>query len=359
MTSRRTGSPSLPATRLALLLVLAAGALASWCACNRHADDSAPRVGVLVPTANTPIASAMKTAIMRYAERADIHVSWRDGDDRDPDFTPAEQERQNAVDLIREERVQALVYTPSDARAASRAASDVLREAVSAGVPVICLDSAPENFAVDGIVMVPPAYAGEMAANAALERARQQRRVNVEGVINALVIEGSWQSNIDREVARGFYNVLDADPAIRVLSHTSTLTPTDAFQFVSRELNSYAGNVQVLLVASTEYVPGALLAARTHGLSDWLVSAGVGAGAEACRLTLENVHDFEVDGMPAERATFAVRVARGLAAGEPIAPDGVYRNGTVDVPLYRQEPRVLSRDNARQIQNLWPSLSPQ
>ena len=104
---------------------------------------------------------------------------------------------------------------------------------------------------------------------------------------------------------------------------------------------------------------GALLAARTHGLSDWLVSAGVGAGAEACRLTLENVHDFEVDGMPAERATFAVRVARGLAAGEPIAPDGVYRNGTVDVPLYRQEPRVLSRDNARQIQNLWPSLSPQ
>ena len=343
------------ATRLALLLVLATGALASWSACNRHADDSAPRVGVLVPTANTPIASAMKAAIMRYAERADVHVSWRDGDDRAPNLTPAEQEGQYAADLIQEEGVQALVYTPSDARAAS----DVLREAASAGVPVICLDSAPENFAVDGIVMVPPAYAGEMAATAALERAREQHRVNVEGVINALVIEGSWQSDIDREVARGFYNVLDADPAIRVLSHTSTLTPTDAFQFVSRELNSYAGNVQLLLVASTEYVPGALLAARTHGLSDWLISAGVGAGVEACRLTLDNVHDFEVDGMPAERATFAVRVARGLAAGEPIAPDGVYRNGTVDVPLYRQEPRVLSRDNARQIQDLWPSLSPQ
>ena len=297
----------------------------------------------------------MKTAIMRYAASADVHVSWRDGDDRDPALTPAEQELQNAVDLIREDGVQALVYTPSD----GRTASDVLREAASAGVPVICVDSVPENFSVDGIVMVPPAYAGEMASTAALERARQQRRVNVEGFINALVIEGSWQSDIDREVARGFYNVLDKDPAVRVLSHTSTLTPTDAFQFVSRELNSYAGNVQLLLVASTEYVPGALLAARTHGLSDWLISAGVGAGVEACRLTLDNVHDFEVDGMAAERATFAVRVARSLAVGEPVAPDGVYRNGTVDVPLYRQEPRVLSRDNVREMQDLWPSLFPQ
>lgn len=339
----------------ALLVVLTAALLTVLPACGRRADDSAPHIGVLVPTGSTPVAKAMKSAVMGYAERSGVRVSWRDGDLRDPALTPAEQERFNAVDLIREEGIQALVYVPTD----SRAAADVLREAAAAEAPVICLDSVPENFAVDGVVMVPPAYAGEIAARKALEHARRQRRVNVEGVVNALVIEGSWKNRADREVARGFYNILDADPTVRVLSHTSTLTPTDAFQFVSRELNSYAGNVQLLLVASTDYVPGALLAARTHGLSDWLISAGVGAGAEACRLVLENAHDFEVDGMPAERATLAVRVAHGLVAGTPVTPDGVYRNGAVDVPLYRQEPRVISRDNVRVMQELWPNLFPQ
>jgi ABC-type sugar transport system substrate-binding protein len=340
---------------VAALLVVLALTLSLLSGCDRQADDSTPHIGVLAPTGSTPVAMAMKSAVMRYAERSGVRVTWRDGDLRDPALTPTEQERAHAVSLIRDEGVHALVYIPSNAEAAA----DVLREAASAEAPVICLDFAPENFAVDGIVMVPPAYAGEVAATAALERARRQRHVNVEGEVNALVIEGSWKSRADREVARGFYNVLDADPLVRVLSHTSTLTPTDAFQFVSRELNSYAGNVQLLLVASTDYVPGALLAARAHGLSDWLISAGVGAGAEACRLVLEDAHDFEIDGMPAERATLAVKVAHGLITGMPVTPSGTYRNGAVDIALYQQEPRVISRENVRVMQELWPNVFPQ
>jgi ABC-type sugar transport system substrate-binding protein len=341
--------------RFVLVFTLAACAMVAWPGCRPDEEDARPRVGVLVPTGSTPVAQAMRRAVTAYADSYGAVVSWRDGDERDPALTPAEQERQSAAELIEEERVQALVYTPSDAQAAS----DVLRDAEAAGVPVIALDTIPKNFSVDGIVMVPPVYAGEIAATVALEHARRRRRVNVEGVTNALVIEGSWQSDADRDVARGFYNILDADPTVRVLSHTSTLTPTEAFQFVSRELNSYAGNVQLLLVASTDYVPGALLAARTHGLADWLISAGVGAGAEACRLINENAHDYEMDGRPAERATLAVRVARGLVDGEPVAPDGVYLNGTAELLLYRQEPRVISRDNVREMQELWPNLYPQ
>ncbi len=341
--------------RLVLRFVLAACLVAAWTGCRPDEDDPRPRVGVLVPTGSTPVAQAMRRAVVSYADSYGAVVSWRDGDERDLALTPAEQESLNASELIEKEGVQALVYTSSDAQAAS----EVLRDAEAAGVPVIALDTIPKNYSVDGIVMVPPVYAGEIAATVALERARRQRRVNVEGVTNALVIEGSWQSDADRDVARGFYNILDANPSIRVLSHTSTLTPTDAFQFVSRELNSYAGNVQLLLVASTDYVPGALLAARTHGLADWLISAGVGAGAEACRLVLENVHDYEMDGRPAERAAFAVAVARGLVDGEPVAPDGVYLNGATELPLYRQEPRVISRDNVREMQELWPNLYPQ
>jgi hypothetical protein len=37
----------------------------------------------------------------------------------------------------------------------------------------------------------------------------------------------------------------------------------------------------------------------------------------------------------------------------------VYRNGATKLPLYRQEPRVISRDNVREMQELWPNLYPQ
>ena len=323
--------------------------------CRSGGDSDAVRVGVRMPTSATPIARVMRLAIEQAARENGIDLAWRDGDDRDPLIPPAEKERIDAIELLVDEAVDVLIYSADD----PGAAAEILRRAREARVPVVALDAIPRGFAVDAFVTTDDVRAGEEAARAALDAIAKLGRRNVEGQINALVVEGSFERESDRDVATGFYNVLDADPTVRVVGRAPASNPTEAFRFVSRELNNYAGNVQLLLIAATDYVSGAILAARTHGFAGWLVSASVGAGEEACRLILEGVHDFEVDTMPAQRAVLALAVARRLALGEPLTPDGLYRNGRVEVPVFYGPRRIISKENVSVMSELWPQLYPE
>jgi ABC-type sugar transport system substrate-binding protein len=339
----------LPARLQAILLCVA---LAAGAGCRKSRHDVVFRVGVLVPTGTTPVAEAMRRGMEASAKAFGVGLLWRDGDAGDPRVRPTERELRLAADLLERERVQALVYTPLP----ESNAVEVLREAQKAAVPVVCLDVLPPNVSVGAFVAPDFIQVGEEIAAVSLRRLAAVGRQNIEGQFNTLVVEGRWGQESNRETTTGFYRTLDNAPEVRVVGRTAVENPTEAFRFVSGLIHDYARNVQLLLVADSDYVPAAVLAAKTHGVAEWLVSAGVGAGEEACRLVYEELHDLEMDLMPAQRAARAVELAIRLAKGDTPTPDGYVQNGPVRVPFFVGPTRVISRENVSVMSDLWRDL---
>ncbi|GIX06574.1 MAG: hypothetical protein KatS3mg115_0977 [Candidatus Poribacteria bacterium] len=317
-------------TGAAVLLLVAIG-------CRQRAPTE-PLIGVLSDTDQTPLRAWMRRHMEEAARRKGIRLLWTDQDERPPELSPAEWELIQ-LDRMWAAGIMALVYLPHD----QSTPEEVFRVVREQGIPLVLLDRVPPNLRPDALVWSDFREAGRQAALEALNAVRRWGRYNADHAVNALVVEGSPRRLEERQTTKGFYDVLDEVPNVRVVAAEPVEDPTQAFQLVSRVLNDYAGNVQLLLIASTEYVGGALLAAQTHGAADWIVSAGVGAGLEACRLILQGVHDFEVDRMPGERAAMAVEIARRMAAGEPISPHGTFVNGRVQVPVFYGPLRILSR----------------
>lgn len=323
--------------------------------CRSEGKGERLRIGVVMPTASTEIAQAVRSGMETEAQSRHVELLWRDGDLRNPSTPPEEQELFHAQELLEKRRVRLLIYEPHNVLRAG----EVLRAAKEAHVPVIAFDRLPRGLEVAAFVTSDFVAAGEDAVSAALERLIALRRFNLENQVNTLVLEGAPGDETTRQIAQGFYRVLDTVDEARIVARAPVATPTEAFQFTSTQLNHYADNVQLLLVAATRNVSGAIIAARTRGVADFLISASVGAGEEACRLIVEGSHDFEVDLMPKERGAFAVRLGLQLANGISPSPDELLANGEVLVPTFYGPRRVISSENVGVMRLLWRNLYPQ
>ena len=333
-------------------VVILALVVATLTSCGRGKDDGQLRIGVLVPTGSTPTAAAMRRASESYADEHGVGLFWRDADMAEPMGELEAQELAIVNALISKHQINALVYTPAEGSSGSA----VIRQAAASEIPIVAMDVVRSDVAVPALVATNYEAAGERAASAAIDFLESIRHVNDRGEINALVVDGSWRSESERMVAKGFYNVLDKTENVRVVGRASVESPDEAFRFASEGINSYAGNVQLLLVAATRYVPGAILAAQTHGLAEWIVSAGVGAGEEASRMILLHAHDIEVDPWPAERARLALELGTRLARGEDIEPDDVFENGSA---VFYSATRLITAENVAVMSDIWRNLYPE
>lgn len=323
--------------------------------CRSENEGERLRIGVVMPTGSTEIAQAIRSGMETEAQAQHVELLWRDGDTRHPSTPLDEQELLHVEELLEKKGVRLLIYEPHNPLRAGEA----LRAAKEAKVPVIAFDRLPRGLEVAAFVTSDFVAAGEEAVSAALERIIALRRFNLENQVNTLVLEGTPGDETTRQITQGFYRVLDTMDEARVVARAPVATPTDAFQFTSTQLNNYADNVQLLLVAATQNVSGAIIAARTRGVADFLISASVGASEEACRLIIEGSHDFEVDLMPKERGAFAVHLGLQLANGITPSPDEVLANGEVLVPTFYGPRRVISSENVGIMRFLWRNLYPQ
>lgn len=333
-------------------VVLAVLALAAASSCRTGEHDTGVRVGVLATGIATPLTEAMRRGMEREAAEVGVSLVWFEPDP-DARIKPGDEETIGASDLIDRRKVAALVYRPANVRRAW----EVIRLARDASVPIVGVDVLHPGIRIDAFVTADYVAAGEDAASAAIEQIISLRRANVEGRVNTIVIEGA-ATDAGRDVTTGFYRVLDTLYEANVVGRGPAADATEAFERVSSLLNDYASNVQMLLVASPDAMPGAILAARTRGVAGFLVSAGVGAGEEACRLVIDGSHDYEVDLMPEERGALALSVAASIARGEPREPDAELTVENAMVPVFYGPRRVISIVNVGGMQYLWRGLYP-
>ncbi|MDE0020020.1 MAG: substrate-binding domain-containing protein [Candidatus Poribacteria bacterium] len=315
-----------------------------------HEEAPSRTVGVLSFTRESPVNAAVERELIKYAEEQDVRAVWIDEDDFEPDLTREQSVRRALHKMLNKEQIEALILRQADPKYAER-----ILQTCGSDMPVLFLDTLPPDLAVDGFVTVDYRSAGREAAEYALQQAHRRRKV--ERILNAVVVEGPRGNQEDRLAAAGIYSVLDDDPNVRIVARYSPKDPSDAFRFVSYELQKYADNIQILLSADPEFGSAAVFAAAARGSANAIESASVGSSRETSRRIRSGEHDLDIDTMPAAAAQRALEIALQLVNDESPPPDAFTRQGPLLTATYYAPRRRITIDNVSEMFAIWPNLS--
>ena len=321
--------------RLLILIAVLVG-------CNSEAPVIS--IGVSVPQTTAPVYTLMKQAMLEHEKEYGVKITWNGVLDKGQVQDDVLTERQGVQRML-ESKIEALILIPVDAKAAY----PILREARRWDVPVISLDRMLPSMPVHAHVTVNETRLGEKAAEYALEQ------IGHKG--NVLVLEGVLNIESMRRIAIGVHRVLDRhDNEVHVLSRTSALEASAAFDIAGRMLKDYAGNIQAIIAVNSILALGAVQGVQLHGLADQIVTVGVGAGEKACRQVILKQHDAEVDLMPYERGLEALRVAISALNEDGYSYDAELPNGEILTKTKFGPIRVITPANHLLLERMWPSL---
>jgi ABC-type sugar transport system substrate-binding protein len=247
-----------------------------------------------------------------------------------------------------------LVLNPVD----GKAAYPILREAQRWNVPVISLDHKLVSMPVRGHIAVNEVGLGEEAARYVVGQ------IGYKG--HVFILEGPVGVESLRNIAIGIYGILDEYPdEIRVSSRPLELsfrgsTPEQladaAFDLTDRMLKNYAGNIQAIIAVDSTLAVGAVRGVQLHGLTDQVITVGIGAGEEACRQIILKQHDAEVDLMPYERGLEALKASMDALKALPFAEDAKIPNGEVLTETKFGPSRIITSANSLVLERMWPNL---
>ncbi len=316
--------------------------LALLIGCNSEAPVI--NIGVSVPQTTAPVYTLMKRAMLEHEKEYGVKITWNGVLDKGQVQDDVLTERQGIQRML-ESKIRALIIKPVDAKAAY----PILREARRWDVPVISLDRMLPSMPVHAHVTVNETRLGEKAAEYAL------KQIGYKG--NVLVLEGALNIESMRRIAIGVHRVLDRyDNEVHVLSRTSALEASAAFDIAGRMLKDYAGNIQAIIAVNSILALGAVQGVQLHGLADQIVTVGVGAGEKACRQIILKQHDAEVDLMPYERGLEALRAAISALNEDGYSYDAELPNGQILTKTKFGPIRVITPANHLLLERMWPSL---
>jgi ABC-type sugar transport system substrate-binding protein len=286
----------------------------------------------------------MRQAMIEQGRTSRIKVLWKGLEDSGPKQDRAAEEIKQVREML-DDGVQVLIFKSAD----PKSAYPILQEAQKRQIPVITLDRLIVGMPVRGHITVNEIGLGEVAAQHALEQ------IGYKG--NVLILEGPTGVESFRSIALGIYRVLDQYPnTIRIHSYYTPLNVEAAFQMTDQVLKNYAGNIQAVIAVDSVLAVGAARGAHLHGLSEEVVTVGVGAGEEACHQIMQKRHDAEVDLMPYERGEQALQAAISVSNGESFPSDVELPSGKIFTRTLFTPVRIITPANYLEVERMWPNL---
>ena len=307
-------------------------------------EKPAVKIGVSIPATTAPVYTLIKQAMMDHQKEYGVEIVWNGVTDAGAKKDPATLEISQIRTLL-SEGIRSLIITPID----GKKGYPILKAARRWHVPVITLDEMLVGIPVWGHITVNEIGLGEAAAQYAVEQ------IGYSG--NVLVLEGPPKVESMRNIAIGIYRILEQYPdEIRVFSRASTLNSDTAFDLTNLILKNYARNIQAIIAVDSTIAVGAVRGAELHGLTDLIITVGVGAGEEACRLIITKKHDAEIDLMPYSRGLEALKAAVEALNNRSFTYDSELPNGELTVKTQFSPIRRITSANYLVLKHTWPDL---
>lgn len=262
---------------------------------------------------------------------AEVIVQIASGDGGD-------QERQ--AQYLLEQGINVLVIIPHDA---DKAAS-IVHAAKSRGVRVISYDRLVKNAATDLYISFDNIKVGELMAGALAKKVP-------EG--NYVIINGTKLDNNAYMFNQGYKNVLNpliAEKKITLVDEqwVNEWRYEDAFNYVESDLRT--GKEIDAIVAANDTLAGAAVDALSEmRLAGKVAVVGHDADLDGCQRVVEGTQLATIYKPIDKIAKAAAEYAVKMAQGGKVEADDVIFDGKTDVPYYKIEPLLVTKDNMMQV----------
>ncbi|MEG8277596.1 ABC transporter permease/substrate-binding protein [Streptomyces sp. AHA2] len=200
-----------------------------------------PKVGLSLSTLNNPFFVQIRAGAQAEAERRGIDLTVTDAQN---DASQQANQLQNFTGS----RLDAIIVNPVD----SDAASNSVKAAGKADIPVVAVDRTVNDAAVDTLVASDNVAGGELAAKTIADKLGGKGKI--------VILQGQAGTSAARERAQGFADGLKAFPGIEVVAQQpADFDRTKGLDVMSNLLQAHP-DVQGVIAANDEMALGAVKA---------------------------------------------------------------------------------------------------
>ncbi len=274
-----------------------------------------------------------------------VNITWLDAKN-----DPARQEKE--LDQLLNQNVKAVILQVVDPSAGPR----MVRRLAQANIKVIALGTLPPNSPLDGYITSDHARTGELQARYLLSMAQGRTTP-----LRTVILQGDKYDQSSREIASSVLENLKNQPSVQVVlvQDHPRADPQMASATIDRVLRSTNDQIDAVLATDGRMAAAVAEMLKARGLSQRVVTVGVGADQRTCRALVAGEHDAEVDMMPDLIANYAYDAALGLATTGHWQYDRQVRNGDFDVPAKITPVRLVTREEAYLLEQRWGDLAGQ
>ncbi|MGA5584571.1 substrate-binding domain-containing protein [Streptomyces thermodiastaticus] len=235
------GGKGKQAVTYCLAAVVAVALVAATSLLHTSSGSTTPKMGLSLSTLNNPFFVQIKSGAQAEAKKLGIELTVTDAQN---DASQQANQLQNFTSA----GLGAIIVNPVD----SDAASNAVKAAGKADIPVIAVDRGVNKAEIDALVASDNVAGGELAAKTLAEK--------LGGTGRIVILQGQAGTSAARERAAGFAQGLKAYPGIKVLAQQpADFDRTKGLDVMSNLLQAHP-DVQGVLAANDEMALGAVKA---------------------------------------------------------------------------------------------------
>ncbi|MGI8856114.1 MAG: sugar ABC transporter substrate-binding protein [Thermomicrobiales bacterium] len=314
-----------------LLTGCARGAAASTATASPIAPKTLPLIGVSLPNVASTDVTLIQKALADNQRKNDVSLIYRSADGT------AEKQTSDIADLVRLDIV-GLIVMPVDATLVG----PPIAAARAKGIPVVAIDTPPVGTAVDALVRPDERASGREAAKYVTDKAA------VKGPTLILAPNDALGADFAAGVQEGLAK-LPAAVQTAVIAGTSDVPGSVIAAVREQEIRTIIAGDDALALAAVATLKGA-------GLLDGVEVIGHGGTRDAIRAVLDGTLTGDVDRRPQDLGVAAVGDIAALVRKKQPSSDLIVRINGIDISVTAVPGRLITRDNARDMQERWPDL---
>ncbi|MEV7975036.1 substrate-binding domain-containing protein [Streptomyces sp. NPDC086519] len=235
------GNKGRQAGTYALAAVVTVALVAATSLLHTGSSSATPKIGLSLSTLNNPFFVQIRAGAQAEARKQGVDLTVTDAQN------DASQQA-NQLQNFTSSGLGAIIVNPVD----SDAASNSVKAADKAGIPVIAVDRGVNNATTATLVASDNVTGGELAAKTIAEKLGGQGKI--------VILQGQAGTSAARERAQGFANGLKAYPGIQVVAQQpADFDRTKGLDVMSNLLQAHP-DVQGVIAANDEMALGAIKA---------------------------------------------------------------------------------------------------
>jgi len=302
---------------------------------NEESSSKKIKVGLSLPTQREERWVRDKEKMEKVAAEKGIELIVKVAD--------ADMEEQiTQVESLLAQNIDVLILAPHDASAAAT----LVEKAKSEEVPVISYDRLITNTdKLDVYLSFDNVKVGEMQGKYITEQVSEGKYIIMSGAPtdnNAKLFKQGAMKYIQPLIDSGKIQVI-AEQAVE------NWVPENALKIVEAALAANNNEVDAILAPNDGTAGAAIQALAAQGLAGQVPITGQDAEKSAAKRIMEGTQSMTIFKDTRDLGEAAIDIAIKMANGESLEPNGQVNNGKKDVPSVLLEPKVVTKDNLKEV----------